>query len=127
MDPKSSHGEKLLFGMREEPPQPQPCQQHHKGSGEEEGSEPRVLSQPILAFLGRQLGSNKQAGNVSAKLSAGPGSTGQGREEMGIYSRSQGEQPPAANVLWVQIMGHSGISFCPNSMFIPCLGPERRN
>lgn len=43
---------------------------------------------------------------MSAKLSAGLRSAGQGREEMGIYSRTQGEQPPAANVLWVGAQGN---------------------
>lgn len=124
--PKASPGEKLLLGMNQDPPtSPSPASSTTKGSGEEGGSEPRVLSRPIPAFSG----SNKRAGNVSAKLSAGPGSAGEGREEMGIHCRIQGEQPLAANVLWVQRMGQGGISplLCPDSTFTPCLGPERGN
>lgn len=64
---------------------------------------PRRMSclSPSLLSQEGSWGAIKQAGNVSAKLSAGPQSAEAGGEEVGIYSSLQGEQPPAANMLWV--------------------------
>lgn len=58
-----------------------------------EGCSERVLPRPNPAVSG----AIKEAGNVSAKLLAGPGSAAAGGEEMGIYSskRTLGLKDPA--------------------------------